>query len=94
MEAQLARSLKLDDELNARIHRLADDTNRSPEAIVREAVQQYIDREEPISVREQAALEALRDYRETGLHLTGAEVEDWLDTWSGEAGEDAPQCHK
>ena len=90
----MARSLKLDDALDARIHRLANDTNRSPDAIVTEAVQQYVDREETIRLREQTALDALRHYRETGLHLTGEELEDWLDTWGSEAQVDAPPCHK
>lgn len=90
----MALSVKLDDELNARIHRLADNSNRSPQSIVHEAVQQYVDKEEATAIREQQALEALRDYRETGLHLTGREVTDWLDTWGTGQEIDAPECHK
>ena len=87
-------SMKLDDELNARIHRLADDRKRSPQSIVQEAVQQYVEKEEATSAREREALEALRDYQETGLHLTGEEVDAWLATWGTEHEVDAPECHK
>jgi predicted transcriptional regulator len=87
-------SVKLDNELNERISRLADDRNRSPQSIVNEALQQYVDKEEAISTREREALDALRDYRETGLHLTGEEVDAWLATWGTEHEVDAPECHK
>ena len=42
----------------------------------------------------QEALAAWEDYQASGLHLTGAEVDDWLRKL--ETGEDAPSppCHR
>jgi predicted transcriptional regulator len=39
------------------------------------------------------ALASWAEYQQTGLHLTGAEVARWLDSW-GTAGEgECPSCH-
>ena len=39
-------------------------------------------------------LRSCKHYRETGLHLTWEEVEDWLSTWGTDHEKDAPPCHK
>ena len=41
----------------------------------------------------QEALDSLEHYERTGLHLTGEEVDAWLDTWSGENFIEPPECH-
>ena len=38
-------------------------------------------------------IESLREYRRTGLHLTGEEVDAWLDTWGDEELTEPPPCH-
>lgn len=41
----------------------------------------------------QEALDSLEHYERTGLHLTGDEVDAWLDTWGNEELTEPPECH-
>jgi predicted transcriptional regulator len=60
---------------------------------MREAVEQYVSREEMRERLRQDALAAWNHYQTTGLHATSEEAEAWLAKL--EAGEDAetPECH-
>ena len=86
-------SLKLDVELKDRVQRLAAARRRSAHWVMREAVEQYVSREEKREQFRQDALAAWSDYQATGLHATAEEAEAWLAKL--EAGEDAeaPECH-
>ncbi len=55
---------------------------------MREAIQQYIDREEQREQLRQDALAAWAEYQSSGQHATATEADEWL---AGlEAGEDVP----
>jgi predicted transcriptional regulator len=86
-------SLKLDTELKDRVQRLAASRRRSAHWIMREAVEQYVSREEKREQFRQDALAAWAHYQSTGLHATAEEADAWLAKL--EAGEDAraPECH-
>ena len=86
-------SLKLDVELKERVQRLAAARRRTPHWILREAVEQYVGREEKREQFRQDALTAWDAYQATGLHATAEEADAWLARL--EAGEDAeaPECH-
>lgn len=87
-------AIKIDQDIRDRVERLAEARRRTPHWVMREAITQYIEREEKREALRQDAIKAWNEYRETGLHVTGEEVAAWLDTW-GEANEKAaPQCHK
>jgi predicted transcriptional regulator len=60
---------------------------------MREAVEQYVEREEQRERMRQDALAAWDGYRTTGLHVTAGEADAWLAKL--EAGKDAvvPKCH-
>ncbi len=60
---------------------------------MREAVEQYVEREEKREQLRQNALDAWSHYQTTGLHVTSEEADAWLAKL--EAGEDAktPKCH-
>lgn len=90
----MATSLKIDDALKSRVHRLADQQRRSPHWIMLEAIQQYVSREEARESFKQEALTSWANYQETGRHLTGKEVRDWLNTWGTEDEKAVPECHK
>ena len=87
-------SVKLDQETRARLEHLAESQRRSAHWIMREAIQQYLEREEKRQAIRQEALNAWQEYQETGLHVTGDEVSAWLDTWGDENEKAAPVCHK
>jgi predicted transcriptional regulator len=86
-------SLKLDSALKERVHRLASARRRTSHWLMREAVEQYVEREEKREQLRQDALAAWADYQTTGLHVTAEEADAWL---AGlEAGKHAaiPKCH-
>lgn len=60
---------------------------------MREAIAQYVEREEKREAFKQDALKAWRDYQANGRHLIAAEGDAWLARLEG--GEDAepPDCH-
>ncbi|WP_338884021.1 MULTISPECIES: CopG family ribbon-helix-helix protein [Xenorhabdus] len=89
----MATSVKLDDNLKSRIQYLAKVRHRSAHWIMREAIRDYVEREEKRESFKQDALRAWEAYQENGLHLTFEEADDWLAKL--EAGEDAelPECH-
>ena len=60
---------------------------------MREAIQDYVSREEKRQSFLRDAQAAWEDYQRTGLHLTNDEMNAWMDKIV--AGEDAamPECH-
>ena len=90
----MAVSVKLDDELKGRVQKLASARRRSAHWIMREAIEEYVTREEARESFRQEALASWAEYQATGLHLTGEEVQAWLSTWGTEAEAEIPACHE
>ncbi len=86
-------SIKLDLATKERVQRLASARRRTPHWILREAVEQYVEREERREQLRHDAEAAWAHYRATGLHVTAEEADAWLAKL--EPGEDAapPPCH-
>lgn len=93
MQKAITTSLKLDSKTKSRVQKLAEARRRTPHWIMREAVEQYVEREEKRERFRQDALAAWNHYQSTGLHVTGEEADAWLAKL--EAGENAPipECH-
>jgi predicted transcriptional regulator len=93
MPRSATTSLKLDTETKERVQRLASSRRRTAHWIMREAVEQYVEREEKREQLRQDALAAWNHYQTTGLHVTAAEADAWLAKL--EAGKRAapPKCH-
>ncbi len=85
-------SLKLDVEVKERVQRLASARRRSPHWLMREAIEEYVEREEKREQLRQDALAAWLNYQTTGLHVNAEEADAWLAKL--EAGKDAapPKC--
>jgi predicted transcriptional regulator len=85
-------SLKLDAEVKQRVQRLASARRRSPHWLMREAIEEYVEREEKREQFRQDALAAWANYQATGRHVTAEEADTWLAKL--EAGKDAapPKC--
>jgi predicted transcriptional regulator len=86
-------SLKLDAETKARLRRLAEARRRSAHWLMREAIEQYVEREERRETLRQDALAAWAEFQATGRHVTESEADAWLARL--EAGEEAepPLAH-
>ena len=90
----MATSVKLDEELKSRIQHLAEMRHRSAHWIMREAIRDYVHREEAKESFKQEALDSWTSYQETGLHLSGQEVRTWLNTWGTDKEKAIPKCHE
>ncbi|AAV82130.1 CopG family ribbon-helix-helix protein [Idiomarina loihiensis] len=90
----MATSVKLNDDMKKRVQNLANVRHRSSHWIMRQAIQDYVEREEKREAFKQDALRAWEDYQHNGLHLTAEEADEWLAKL--ESGDDAelPTCHK
>jgi predicted transcriptional regulator len=86
-------AIKIDAETRERVKRLADARHRSPHWLMREAIREYIEREEKREALRQSALQAWNEYRADGRHATQREADAWLAKL--ETGKDAepPECH-
>ena len=93
MAASSTTSLKLDSAMKDRVQRLAEARRRSSHWVMREAVQQYVEREEKREQFRQDALAAWADYQATGLHLTAKEADDWLARLAAGKRAPIPKCH-
>lgn len=87
-------SIKLDDDLKGRVQHLASARRRTSHWIMREAISQYVEREEKREAFRQDALKAWDQFQETGLHATAEEVDQWLASWGSDNELPTPTCHK
>ena len=87
-------SIKIEPELKERIQRLAHSRRRSPHWIMREAVEQYVSREEQRERLRRDALAAWNHYTTTGLHVSGEEADAWLAKLENGQIIEPPECHE
>ncbi len=90
----MATSVKLDDDLKSRVQHLANTRHRSAHWIMREAIRDYVEREEAREKFKQEAIASWTTYQETGRHLSNQEVRDWLNTWGTDKETEISQCHE
>lgn len=86
-------AVKLDDDTRDRFKRLGHARDRSTHWMLREAVQQYLEREEKREALRQDGLKAWADYQATGLHLTDDEADAWLAALESGHDVEPPECH-
>jgi predicted transcriptional regulator len=89
-----ATSVKLDDELKDRIQHLAESRRRSAHWIMREAIAQYVEREEKREAYLRDAKNAWDDFQRTGLHITAEEADEWLTQLAAGHDVEPPECHR
>jgi predicted transcriptional regulator len=90
----MATSLKLDEALKSRVQQLADARRRSAHWIMREAIQQYVEREEGREALKRDALQAWERYQATGRHLAEDEADAWLAKLEDGEDADMPECRR
>lgn len=86
-------AIKIDDDIKARVKRLADARHRTSHWLMREAIHQYVEREERREAFRQDTIKAWEDYRTTGLHVTDAEADAWLAQLDQGNDIEPPECH-
>lgn len=86
-------AIKIDAKTKERVKRLAEARHRTSHWIMREAITQYVEREEKREIFRQDGIKAWNEYQAAGLHVTADEADAWLARL--ETGQDAepPECH-
>jgi predicted transcriptional regulator len=79
--------------LRERIQKLAEIRKRTAHALMLQAIESYIDREELREDFRQSGIEAHDEYMRTGLHLTNAETKAWLAELAEGNDVEPPACH-
>ena len=87
-------AIKIDEDTRARVKRLAIARQRTPHWLMREAIQQYVAREEQREALRQDTLKAWENYRVNGgLHITADEADAWLGEFEQDKDVEPPECH-
>ena len=87
-------SVKLDPDTRTRLDHLAQSRRRTPHWMLREAVAQYLEREEKREAFRQDTLKAWEEYKTTGLHVTADEADNWLAQLAEGNDVEPPECHR
>ncbi len=86
-------SIKLPLELHTRVQRIATVRKRSVHEVMIRAIEAYVDREEKRETIRQECIKAHDEYLLTGLHVTGEEVDAWIDQLVEGNQTEPPVCH-
>jgi predicted transcriptional regulator len=86
--------VKISPELKDRLHKIGETKHRSTHWLMKEAIQQYVEREESAEQFKRETVEAWEEYQRDGLHLTHNEMVGWLNTWGTPDETECPPCHK
>ncbi|SEO23934.1 Predicted transcriptional regulator [Nitrosospira multiformis] len=86
-------AIKIDPDIKERVKRLATARHRTAHWLMREAITQYVEREEKREAFRQDAIKAWEEYQAAGLHATAEEAEAWLAKLEGGQDAEPPECH-
>lgn len=93
MTANRPVAIKIDADIKDRVKRLADARHRTPHWIMREAIRQFVEREERREAFRQDAIRAWDEYQATGLHVSLEEADGWLAKLEAGVDVEPPECH-
>jgi predicted transcriptional regulator len=88
-----ATSIKIDEQLKQRVQQIAATRQRSAHWIMREAIREYVEREEKREALRKDALQAWEAYQANGKHLSQEEANIWLADLEKGDDTEIPECH-
>ncbi len=86
-------SVRLPTDLRFRLSKLAEVRQKSTNSLLVQAVTNFVEREEKREAIRQECIAAHEEFLRTGLHLTGEEVDAWVDQLLQGTVTDMPKCH-
>jgi predicted transcriptional regulator len=86
-------AIKIDEDMKVRVKRLAEARHRTSHWLMREAITQYVNREEKREAFRQDTIKSWDEYRATGLHVTAVEADAWLAELEQGTDIEPPECH-
>ena len=87
-------TISLDDVDQDRIASLASAKKRTPHYLMKEAILEYLQKEEARQNFIAAAESSFVHYKDTGLHITLDEFDSWVDQVQQNPNTPMPECHK
>jgi predicted transcriptional regulator len=87
-------TITLDDADQDRIASLASAKKRTPHYLMKEAILEYLQKEEARQNFIAAAESSFVHYKDTGLHITLDEFDSWVDQVQQDPNTPMPECHK
>jgi predicted transcriptional regulator len=91
MQSQLKpMGIKLALSERERLQKLAEKKNRSSHFLAKEAISQYLDREEATEQFKQETVDRWEEYRSTGKTVPNDDVLEWLESWGTDDEHEAP----
>jgi predicted transcriptional regulator len=79
-----SKAIKLDAETYNRLKALGETSQRSPHWLMKEAIKQFIIREEEAQKLRQETLKRIKNYEATGETVPYEVIDAWLATWGTE----------
>ena len=86
-------AIKIDEDIKARVKRLAQARQRTPHWLMREAITQYVDREEKREAFRQDSQLAWEAFRANGMHVSADEADAWMAELEQGNDIEPPDCH-
>ena len=80
-----SKAVKLDETTCDRLKALGESRQRTPHWLMREAIRQFLDREEAAESIRKDTLERLARFEATGEAVPYETVDAWLSTWGSES---------
>jgi predicted transcriptional regulator len=87
-------SIKLDPELKERVNRLAKTRDRSAHKLMKQAIAEFVDREEEEDRWRADAMRRWEQFETTGLHVTFEEADEWLAALARGERRPPPKAHR
>ena len=87
-------TIKLDETDRDRIATLASAKKRSPHYLMKEAILEYVKKDEARQNFINAAQASFEHYKETGQHITLDELSNWVDEVQTNPAAPVPACHR
>jgi predicted transcriptional regulator len=86
-------TLKLDRHVQDTLQILSAQTNKSTHVLIVEAIHAYLNAQAAEDRFIAAAQNSLKNYQQTGLHITLDEFSDWTKSLRSDASTPMPRCH-
>jgi predicted transcriptional regulator len=87
-------AIKIDEDTKVRVKPSADARQRTPQWLMREAITQYVYREEKCEAFRQDSLQAWNAFRASGQHMTAEQADAWMAQLERGVDVDRPACQR
>ena len=79
-----SKAIKMDDATYDRLKALGESRQRAPHWLMKEAIKQFLEREEEAESRKKDTLERIAQFESTGKSIPFETVDAWLATWGND----------